>query len=501
MASLRTFLLASLSLGLCVGTSAYADYLRSGATYTFDGFLSPVTLPNGSYPEWSVFNAFYDSTEASGIEQTVGSENGKPVLEFDMPNDDPTAFLALGIRAGDSATEPLPILELPGGASANPPAPTAYTRTVSAKVKLVGGGTLPDIETFTAMYSTADEREGEYSAYARTAAKLGLVVAQAADGNSYLYVTRVRFVTEPDTDKVNQYWYEFCQTSHQVKEGDGLVDVEILCRTILLPTGTPVRAYMVMVDGSPVTDKIGYTWGETDPTNNNIVYTFNHNSLGKGPWLFAIDEAEALIAAQNKITRTGMDTLTQIGFSANNGAALASASVQHSLSYQLLASIDGLQNAGPLAQMAYPGAVGYDLYERWVSTKGGDGLVKMSDEDERVYDEFLMDMVADRNTAQRLTVTGLTVEPNATGTLTMTLTVLAPEGAVLDKNSLLCVRRAETLDGLETAQPARYASSTTVAGDGRSAVISFPVTEDNVDKPFLKVTAEPRGQDTNIRSR
>lgn len=501
MASLRTFLLASLSLGLCVGTSAYADYLRSGGTYTFDGFLSPVTLPNDSYPEWSIFNAFYDSTEASGIEQTVGSEGGTSVLEFDMPNDDPTAFLALGIRAGDSATEPLPILELPGGASANPLAPTAYTRTVSAKVKLVGGGTLPDIETFTAMYSTADEREGEYSAYARTAAKLGLVVAQAADGNSYLYVTRVRFVTEPDTDKVNPYWYEFCQTSHQVKEDDGLVDVEILCRTILLPTGTPVRAYMVMVDGSPVTDKIGYTWGETDPTNNNIVYTFNHNSLGKGPWLFAIDEAEALIAAQNKITRTGMDKLTQIGFSANNGAALASASVQHSLSYQLLASIDELENAGPLAQMAYPGAVGYDLYERWVSTKGGNGLVTMSDADEGVYDEFLMDMVADRDTAQRLTVTGLTVEPNATGTLTMTLTVLAPEGAVLDKNSLLCVRRAETLDGLETAQPARYASSTTVAGDGRSAVISFPVTEDNVDKPFLKVTAEPRGQDTNIRSR
>lgn len=499
MASLRTFLLASLSLGLCVGTSAYADYLRSGATYTFDGFLSPVTLPNGSYPEWSVFNAFYDSTEASGIEQTVGSENGKPVLEFDMPNDDPTAFLALGIRAGDSATEPLPILELPGGASANPPAPTAYTRTVSAKVKLVGGGTLPDIETFTAMYSTADEREGEYSAYARTAAKLGLVVAQAADGNSYLYVTRVRFVTEPD--KVNQYWYEFCQTSHQVKESDGLVDVEIQCRTILLPTGTPVRAYRVMVDGSPVTDKIGYTWGETDPTNNNIAYTFNHNSLGEGPWLFAIDEAEANIAAGSDITRIGMDTLTQIGFSANNGAALASASVQQSLSYQLLASIDGLENAGPLAQMAYPGAVGYDLYERWVSTKGGDGLVTMSDADEGVYDEFLMDMVADPDTAQRLTVTGLTVEPNATGTLTMTLTVLAPEGAVLDKNSLLCVRRAETLDGLETAQPARYASSTTVAGDGRSAVISFPVTEDNVDKPFLKVTAEPRGQDTNIRSR
>lgn len=490
MASLRTFLLASLSLGLCAGTSAYADYLRSGETYTFDEFPLSVTLPNDSYPEWSIFNAFYDSTEASGIEQTVGSEGDTSVLEFDMPNDDPTAFLALGIRAGDSTTEPLPILELPGGASANPPAPTAYTRTVSAKVKLVGGGTLPDIEAFTAMYSTADEREGEYSAYARTAAKLGLVVAQAADGNSYLYVTRVRFVTEPDTDKVNQYWYEFCQTSHQVKEGDGLVDVEILCRTILLPTGTPVRAYMVMVDGSPVTDKIGYTWGETDSTNNNIVYTFNHNSLGKGPWLFAIDEAEALIAAQNKITRTGMDTLTQIGFSANNGAALASASVQHSLSYQLLASIDELENAGPLAQMAYPGAVGYDLYERWVSTKGGNGLVTMSDKDEGVYDEFLMDMVADPDTAQRLTVTGLTVEPNATGTLTMTLTVLAPEGAVLDKNSLLCVRRAETLDGVADAEPVRY-SATTVSPDGSFATIVIPAEEAGVAKPFLKVTAEP----------
>lgn len=497
MASLRTFLLASLSLGLCTGTSAYADYLRSGKTYTFDGFPSLVTLPNDSYPEWSIFNAFYDSTEASGIEQTVGSEDGTPVLEFGMPNDDPTAFLALGIRADNSTTVSLPILELPGDASENPPAPTAYARTVSAKVKLVGGGTLPDIETFTAMYSTADEREGEYSAYARTAAKLGLVVAQAADGNSYLYVTRVRFVTEPDTDKVNQYWYEFCQTSYQVEEGDGLVDVEIQCRTILLPTGTPVRAYRVMVDGSSVTDKIGYTWGETDSTNN-IVYTFNHNSLGKGPWLFAIDEAEALIAAQNGIPKVGTDTLTQIGFSANNGAALASASVQPSLSYQLLASIDGLQNAGPLAQMAYPGAVGYDLYERWVSTKGGDGLVTMSDADEGVYDEFLLDMVADPDTAQRLTVTGLTVEPNATGTLTMTLKVLAPEGAVLDKNSVLCVRRAATLDGVADAEPVRY-SATTVSPDGSFATIVIPAEEAGVAKPFLKVTAEPYGTVTLSR--
>lgn len=485
MARLRTLLYASFALALCAGPSAYADYLRPGGIYSFVQ-TGQITLPGTAYPEWSVFNAFYDTTEASGFVQEVRAEPDNTLaLCFDMPNDDPAAFLALGIRASGSDTDAVPIL--PAGTAAGS-SPMAYYRHVKAKVRLLGGGTLPDVDTFVSMYPTVEDREDpDYAEWLRTAAKLGLVVAQAADAKSYLYVTRVRFVTTADSGHTGQYWYEFCQTSHEVTDDAGLVEIDVEFRTILLSAGSTLRAYRLYVDGVCVTDGIGYVWGQEGSDGTFDYSVFDPNSLGEGPWLFTVDEAESL--------GVGLDELAQIGFSANGGA-LASVFLSESTNAPLADRAD--PDAPFFAGMAYPDAQGFDLYERWVSEKGGSGLVTLTERDEAIFDEFLLDMTADPATAQRLTVTGLTVEPNATGTLMMTLTVLAPEGAVLDKNSVLCVRRAAALDGVADADPVRYAA-TTVSADGSSATIVIPAEEDGVAKPFLKVTAEPYGTVTLSR--
>ncbi|MEG2062329.1 MAG: hypothetical protein RR007_01520 [Kiritimatiellia bacterium] len=505
MRLIRTLLLLLCTLGFawCGSAVAPGNWLTPACTKTDPySFINKagqeIKLPNSTYKEWSVFNALREASELPDrytlkvTEATSSYGAGMLPIAMDTSTsttigEDESAFLVLGIREKNMDPTPLPLpLDVPvvGGAQ------ISY-QSVSLKMRLIESDSVPNMNVVTNMYQTVADRTEMVDGKTSIAAKLAFCVL--TDG--YIYVSRVRSGTaeNPGTGKPEDFIYEFCRTDHQYSEFDGgAVIVRILFKTLKDVNGNLQRGCSLFMkkDEAGATEVcisrgIGYQWSGSESTGEGAVidWGFDFSSLGKGDWLFAIDSC--LFSGGAELERGDIDRLQRIAFSAaagSVGGGLYSAWLAKGTTVTAV--------AGSFASVASSaeGSDAFGRYETWVSSHNV-SLTGDASANDKLYDEYLLNLPPDPNTAQELSISGLNVS-TINGQKAVSLTVLAPEGVNLQNaNARICLRRAATLEALSSATPTYYSVAT--VPNGNQAHIALPCEENGVELPFMKATLEP----------
>lgn len=468
--------------------------------YTFAGVAGEtVSLPMAR--AWTVFNARSEASEVPREYQVTAegdAEYGAGALRFgEGLKNDASAYLSLGIRGSDADdAEPLQLEPAPGNLRYD---------SIYATVRFVPSDDLPDMETLKQMYPSYEARRPTSGGLPLpVAAKLGICVKQ--DG--MFYITRVRSGSQGagNTGTAENLVFEFCQSKYSYAElyGGGKVEIQVEFVSYKDPATLVVtRAFRIFAqkpDGSErkcLTEARGYKW-EIDPMTNR--YDFDFDSLEAGDeaqWMYAIDNACAGVL--EKFSSEGLDSLQQLGFSATDGG-FYSAWVKENTS---VATGAALQGADLRSFTAFMSGENFSLYHDWAYTYGVDlasylpaaGTLSTFDASastlDEAFDAFLLNMDPAEtvgNGALSLTVTGLVSAPEEG---LVYLTVCGPAGCDLSqvRAAKVCVRRAETLSGMSTAE-ARYYTSYSPDTEG-NLVFALPYTEEDVEKPFMQVTLVP----------
>ena len=438
---------------------------------------------------WSVLNAADEKTQNTALSYTLGSDEDGSYLDFSGDANPlgglETVYLALGIADTDGS---------PIEMTRDDPDNAFRTDNVYAKVRFERSANAPSMDDLRTMYPSYPHGN------TTVAPKLGLYV----DADGYFCVSRIR-AGETATQK--DIVFEFCTTKVRyadVSSSEGAVVVRVEFQTFAAtPTAPSVRGFRIWVrdaadDAAPktcLTAGLGYRWTQDDETKG---YTFDFSSLEQGDgcdWFYAIDSAQAMF--DQNMNSTALEALNQLAFSATGGgfysawlAINGSTSTQETLEYYDFGEeFNAFLQGNPMDNLVtdWASRYGVDLMQyatpktrRFMAADGADRT--------HGFNAFLLDMDPKAEVEQCLTVTGIV--PAADGSVT--LTVRAPEGCVL-KNALsragiLHVTRAETLEGLATADPEPISVSELTFDDGSA---TLTLGGDGAPKPFMKVTLQP----------
>lgn len=500
-------LLCCLPAGCALLRAAPGRFLTPACTeaapYTFaDAAKASFTFPTpATYPEWSIYNAEVEASEAPRAYDVKLDADGVKALCF-IPDlaDDENAYLALGIRA-ENGTDPL--LLVPSTAADRFRVDNLY-----AKVKFVPSDEPPTVDSLKEMYPSYAERQLEGGALPmHQAAKLGVCVLQ--DG--YFYISRVMSGTpsKPGTGTPESLNFDFCQSDYTYAElGGGAVIIRIEFRTFRNSDDEPTtRAFRIFARSAAagsqevcLTKGRGYRWCIEEDGN----YAFDFSSLEDGDdcqWLYAFDNA---VAAQGDLylSTDGLDRLQQLGFSATDGAfysawleanrqILAGTSLANT--YSLGSFEPFVTSTGTLFELYADWARSYnvDLTDYLVASSSGTPLRLAASEEptvditEEAFNAFLLDVDPAKKATYALTITGIV--PVADGSVI--LTVCGPEGSTLAKNADVCVRRAAALDGVSGAEALTVPLS--IDGAGR-ATLTLPATDTPL--PFMQAVLVPKSE-------
>lgn len=514
-----------------------APYILKDAAGTS---ISSIVFPDALYKGWTIFNASLESSEAPYTYEvrddalcfseanTQGETSG-----FKL---DEQAYLSLGISADDTAFEPIRLVPS-----------TAGTRFdyFYAKVRFAYSDTFPDMDAtdkngaplhLREMYTSYDDRFTDPETGERhlsVSAKLGICILP--DG--YFYISRARSLN--GTGEPDDFKFEFCRTKYTYKDlgcesvGSEPITICLEFQTYLADATDPyaemncVRGYRIFAKASGsswlcLSSNRGYKWisgGENG-------YAVDFSSLEKGSgeddddhgWLYPIDNAYAAYVLSEAdrtgeelfIDATGIHSVQQLAFAATDGAFLSAwmklAETQpqdfpveepSDLEGYILGGFEPFVKADPAdpALAAWLAGYGVDLT---------DYLSKTDDRSTDPFNAFLLNMdPATAGSDLDLLITGIVPDEAAN---TVMLTVVAPEGSEpVNGAAYLCVSRAETLEGLATAEPVYYKDSETVPdADNLNRVtltIPYELTLDAGSQrqyPFMKVTLLSRRNDPPI---
>ena len=473
------------------------------APYTFaDATEASYTFPTlGTYPEWSIYNASANASEAPRDYDVQADTTGVKALCFisDLA-DDENAYLSLGIRA-ENGTAPLSLV--PSDAADRFRVDNLY-----AKVKFVPSDDPPSVDSLKEMYpSYADSQPSDGYQPLHQAAKLGICVLQ--DG--YFYISRVMSGTpsEPGTGTPESLNFDFCKSKYTYDNvGGGVVIIRIEFRTFRnSESEAPTRAFRIFARNAAadsqefcLTEGRGYRWCIKESGS----YAFDFSSLEKDDdcqWLYAFDNAVAS-QANLLLSTDGLESLQQLGFSATDGAFYSAwleanrqiaAGTTLATTYQLGSFAPFVTSTGPLFELYADWARTYnvDLTAYLVASSSGAPLLLAASEEptvditEEAFNAFLLDMNPADKATYALTITGIV--PAADGSVT--LTVCGPEGSTLAKNADVCVRRAAALDGVSGAEAITVPLSIDAAG---RATLSLPATDTPL--PFMQAVLVPKGE-------
>lgn len=437
---------------------------------------------------WSVLNAADEETQNTALSYTLGSDEGGNYLDFSA-EDNPlggleTVYLALGIDDGNGN----PITMARGDTYA------FRTDNVYAKVRFERSADAPSMDDLRTMYPSYPHGN------TAVAPKLGLYV----NDDGYFCVSRVRF---GQTGTLDDLVFEFCTTEvryDDVSPSEGAVVVRVEFQTFAATTTAPsVRGFRIWVrdaatddteKGICLTAGLGYRWTQKDETKG---YTFDFSSLEQGDgcdWFYAIDSAQ--MGFDMNMNASALEALNQLAFSATGGgfysawlALNGSALTQETLENYDFGEFNAFLQGNLMDNLVtdWASRYGVDLMQ-YGTTKTRRFMAADGADRTHGFNAFLLDMDPKAQVEQRLQVTGIV--PAADGSVT--LTVRAPEGCVL-KNALsragiLHVTRAETLEGLATADPEPISVSE-LTFDGNAATLVLG--GDGAPKPFMKVTLQP----------
>ncbi len=507
--------LGALGLAWRVGAVAPGNWLSGACTagdpYTFEDYGDTSAFDLLAFKEWSVFNASSEAIEDSARFAVRQDASGAWGLDFSTGpaalGSDTDAYVVLGISA-DSAADP----DARVGISLDP---TDHTKlrvdNLYVKVRFTPSDATPEMDSLKEMYPSYAESQlpatGGLAVF--TAPKLGLCVLQ--DG--YFYVSRVVSGSdgEPGTGMAEDLTYEFCKSAHTYDEvGAGNVVVRIEFCTYAADAYAAVsRGFRIWVRNANdadsaeicVSEGLGYEW-TTDAENG---YTFDFSSLGKGSWLYCIDEALAASPDGLQMSIDSLGSANQIGFSATQGAFYA-AWLNMGSTLDTYANLDTYDLASFAAYAAQGYANSEGLLYDWASRYGvtltdylqrkGPALRALAAEaglsgealTDWAFNAFLLDMdPADFNVSQRLTVTAIVPDEAC-----VTLTVRGPEGcdlrAAQARAGRICLTAAESLDALPRAPKKLVADSALAFDSNGYAVITLP--RGAVETPFMRVTLE-----------
>lgn len=458
----------------------------------------PNATPEEQYLGWSVFNAPNSTLEepaAYEVSAATDAEVGEGMLRFNKEIDDEQTFLSLGISTAKTGAQDPVLMDAEKG--------EVRVDNVCADVRFVECADLPNVDTLKKMYpSYADSLPTQYGEAIYTAAKLGVCVGP--DG--YFYVARVRAGATLDTTTglPEDYVFEFCQSPvSYAAVGGGKVTIRIEFNTYLSADEMLWRrAFRIFAKNANnadaaemcLTTGLGYPWKISDAGDE---YQFDFQSLGKGEWLYSIDDAVAASGDMN-LDYIPLDALNRLAFSATSGgfysAWLTSGSAQNLVA---LAAYDAKQFAPYVAE---PGTL-YSLYTDWATkynvaltdylepAAGGISLygAENTDKAQKAFDAFLLYMDPETNEPLRLTVTGIVPEEDQ-----ISFTVMGPDGCDLreavTRAARLCIRRAATLDAFATAPVEEYEHDIAFSADGTAASFVLPKVKGEVEMPFMQAT-------------
>ncbi len=513
-----SFLLAlALGLPLCAFGVDPGEWLTPACTadnpYSFDTYEEGDTFsfPTAAYQEWRVFNASSEAAEGEKT-YTIATKDNEKYLAFNGGGalaQDSSAYLALEIRDADG--NPL-VMSPETGAKMR-------TDNVYAKVLFVPTSDTPDPETLKEMYPTyADSKLAGTTQVTPYAAKLGVFVNESG----HFCVSRVRFSSNEDagdSGTAEDYVYEFVQTDHTLEDlGGGAVIIRIEFQTYTDATGSQnyTRMFRIFAQDAAktkaevcLTSGLGCQWSTKEEAGTGgIVYTYKYDFSVAGDCLPAWDTAVVLENDEN-ITLSSLaeiDELNLLGFSATSGgfysAWLASnANVTSADVLQTYASTMSLAGFEPY--VTDPNSSAFSIYTDWATRynvnlesylgqlPGTQTMSLMSTADDKdieyVYNAFLLDMDPAVDVTQSLTVTGLSPDTDQ-----VAITVCGPTGAQLAnlKAAKLCVKRAETPDGLTADDVYTVYPSFTSDTQG-NIIFVLPTTVNGRTLPFMKVTLDP----------
>lgn len=482
----RYFFLAIGTLGflrcaVAVGPTAWlTPACTESEPYTFSDYASDtIIFPDAVYyPAWTIFNA---SAATSEMQREYEVKDG--MLHFNDGNlADEQAWLALGIRAEDGSL--LNLMPNPGALRFD---------NFSFKVRFDYSDSLPQIEDLLKMYQNYEASQPDASGMRPThvAAKLGICLLE--DGHFYL--SRVRSLT--GTGTADDLFFEFCKSPVSYADvGGGTVTIRIQFQSYC-GTGIddyPVRAYQVFAKGEDgkelcLSAGIGYQWLIT--TGEDSGYVFDFSSLEKGDpeecsWLFPMDNAYAAVVAgtAENLDTTGLMFVQQVGFSATKGTGFLAAWMALGSSEPTLPPESDWDDAdlgeefGPFADDP--------AFIAWAEDVGLEDYLDTPESRAAAFNAFLLGL-EDLASASDLSlrITGIVPDEAAD---TVTLTVVAPAGSTpVNSFSRLCVRRAETLEGLSAAPPVYYTVPPPAALENTVTLV-IPYALEGVQYPFMKVT-------------
>lgn len=506
------FLNFFLLMALTFAPRAWATWLSPKSTaenpYTFlDKAGTAVQLPSMDLG-WSIlYAANADMNAGAEIAKDYfvskeGDAEGAGMMRFGTQIKDEATYLALGISESDAIDlEPYELKPEPGKVRID---------NIYAKVRFAPCSEIPAVEELMEMFtSEAVNNETTSGLASFTAAKLGICVYEG-----YFYLSRVK---SDATGAPENYDYEFCRSKYSYAEvGGGATTIRIEFNTYeseeLDGSLFYRRAYRVFArpaDGADDTEVclsegLGYPW-QVDIVNKS--YQFDFQKIGKGEWLYAIDDALAVVYGSAGKSPSGeergmedtVDYLNNLAFSANAGG-FYSAWMQRGYADDVI-TLAQYDTGAFTPFVSNPGAY-FDLYSEWASTygvslsdyldpkTGGVSLfaARQGDEElQRLFDAFLLYMDPETDEPLRLQVTGI-----VTGEENVSFTVIGPEGCDLKKAighaARLRIRRAATLDGFANATVEQFDASITDKGE---IVLELPKLKDGVEQPFFQAVLVP----------
>ncbi len=476
------------TLGMLPGALLADDDLLKGVIK--QGTRASVLATSGADDfAWDMQNATSALSELS-LEKnaSITTQDNTSALTLKMGNSDPSAFLTVALQNADDEGD----LPLYGNETqADGTTILYYTNLILTMPPPVGRGRLPELETLTKMYATAEDRADDPNGATAFTAKLGLAVAMGYDRTGAqkedcIFLTRRRFII--DTDE-NEQRIEFCNTGYTVSEFKGAIELCIQFKTLAHATSSlgmtwisRISAYRVLCrtakigttttagDWVCLTEDLGYKWAtETEGSNGNISFDFDYNlateeQKGQGyDWFFFLDGN-----ATASLQTFGISTTEGSLYAAQVDNATQTANISTAL-------LEALKTAKSPFYDTLSTAQGVSIYEDWVSMKGSTAD-SLNDEN---YDNFLLNMKADSG-PQKLTVTHMDLD---TAAGIMKLTVSAPDGGNLTKNNgTIAIKRAATL-----AELAKLSDDALEEVDFTGEGQTIEITVKGVDKPFVQV--------------
>jgi hypothetical protein len=465
---------------------------------------------------WRVLNPTTREEESTSQALKVRKDDeGNNYLSFDASTLSEEAFLAL--RIGTISNENYtPYVLKPADSETN----KIITHELVITSRYEPSADLPSMELMKRLYGSYDDAIA-YSNVAFYAAKMGVCVKD----NDYFYIARVKANQDLNTTVGSSLdlTFEWVKTNIVyapepanpvdgcIYVGNGRVDLKVHACTYRAendPFGFKVayRLEIRKASNNPddpyvsLSDGLGYIW--TDGTEAGT-YEIDFTSIGKGEWLFPIDNASVGTYGNDvngNLDLETLDTWNMVAFSASAGG-LYKVELLDKKEIANISELALLYNVGNFANYATLTSSNFSLFEDWVrryDVNLTEGLTPLTrsyafsastvDKTSQTFNAFILDMDPTLDVTQKLTVTAIRPEQKE-----MVLTVKGPEGCSL-KNAIsragrLYVKRAASLEALANAafEPLVGASIATISEE--ELLVTLP-NKDGEELPFVQVTLE-----------